>query len=413
MLDENAEIELNQTKEIDAIDNKFIYHLPPPEICDYNVDYNDQLKDEIKKCRFEDEILYGSGEEKFKILQYKDGGMDLQQFLNYDYIDKHFAPAIKYKNRLFAVSNIINLILNLETLFYGLNDMNKNNFGHFDIKLNNIVINPKTYKMNFIDFGLSTLFNKIKTNNYYNFGVGYYIFPLTTILLNKEHYKMIKDNIKIIEEQNNFINIFKIYFDEIDKYKSYFLNLKNSKGKKIYLEFLSNQKFKDDMINIISNNTYEEYCDMSLPYINVFSFGLLLQEIYKYLYYLYDTLLKDKGIDAPNIYEAIKELTLLSDKMVLPSIKDRITSHDALKIFREKIIPICKKELLRNRIKKIKTKSVLKKIPKTRKHKISSSIYKTGARSTMKAKRGLKKIKTHKSKPILISGAAAGAGNFV
>ena len=66
----------------------------------------------------------------------------------------------------------------IKQLLRGVNYLNSLNIVHRDLKLENIIIDPKTYQVKIVDFGLSTFyspFRKLKTI----VGTAYYIAPET------------------------------------------------------------------------------------------------------------------------------------------------------------------------------------------------------------------------------------------
>jgi len=158
MKKEDAIKEHNITRVIDKIDNTYRYHLKRPTICkpanpDKKIDNN------LHECFVA--AINGAPQQKgwkdrFRILQYKDGGVSMDNIL------KSIFQGNKDLNRM-------KLIASLENLFYGLREMYEHEFLHGDIKDENILFHKKTYRYNFIDFGLSYMidnFDKLTEDDF-------------------------------------------------------------------------------------------------------------------------------------------------------------------------------------------------------------------------------------------------------
>jgi serine/threonine protein kinase len=216
-----AKDEIKENRILDRIDKKGIFHFKTPKVCDFNMNY--QYEPGINDCSpFAEE---NNDFNRMKLLQMSDGGMELDAFLK----------NVKLKNK----EQEYKLLLGLEPLFIGLKVMYENQFSHFDIKTLNAVINPETYQMKYIDFGLS---------NY-----------------NKEHYK------------NVFTNIYFAWPLELQLLNDYNLDLKSDGGYIFsavkdhryhgYIEHLSNRigaGYAENYAHVI-NNKYVRNGSVYLP----------------------------------------------------------------------------------------------------------------------------------------------------
>ena len=73
-----------------------------------------------------------------------------------DTFEDHFVQKVLNNKKNIDKSMYI-LLLKMEPLFIGLNELYKNNISHLDIKVNNIVLHKNVFK--YIDFGLSSELN--------------------------------------------------------------------------------------------------------------------------------------------------------------------------------------------------------------------------------------------------------------
>ena len=113
----------------------------------------------------------------YKLLIYNDGGYDLDKFVKTQ-LDIYLKPNPQEQTDLF--------FLHAYNLFEGIRLFLKNYLLHHDIKPQNIVFDPSTYRFNYIDFGLaekkSVLYSEIiDETNHENFHLSY---PLEFGLLN-------------------------------------------------------------------------------------------------------------------------------------------------------------------------------------------------------------------------------------
>jgi serine/threonine protein kinase len=137
-----AKKEMEEYKFIKTVDKKNQFYPGPPIGCE--VDKIDAaLEMTPGECKLFEENPNISD---YKLLIYNDGGYDLDKFVKTQ-LDSYLAPNSRQQTDLF--------FLNAYNLFEGLRLFIKNDLLHHDIKPQNIVFDPTTYRFNYIDFGLA------------------------------------------------------------------------------------------------------------------------------------------------------------------------------------------------------------------------------------------------------------------
>jgi len=278
------------TNVIDKIDNTYKYHLKRPTICkpakpDKKIDNN------LHECFVA--AINGAPQEKgwkdrFRILQYKDGGVSMDNIL------KSIFQGNKDLNRM-------KLIASLENLFYGLKDMYEHEFLHGDIKDENILFNKKTYRFNFIDFGLSYMidnFDKLTEDDFipsidsihYPMDIVFtYNEPVNNLFLEKE--------LQIYSSRETFFSLLRDRrFDDIRSVMKYLFRTSNKKH--YNSRFIKNGKKEEVksteehanlyMDGLKLNQYYSLYREMGernfkiyiLKSVDTYSFGIFLIELW-------------------------------------------------------------------------------------------------------------------------------------
>ena len=261
MYSKDALEELNETKEISAIDRTNKYHLPEPRFCKVPKHKLGGVPD-IHKCNPINEV-YDTA-----ILQYKYGGIDIQQFLS------------QHKEK-FSSKLVKKILYNLRPLLVGLCEMKRAQFTHSDIKLQNLIIDPKTYKINFIDYGLSQNFSKIRSHNdikkSYIYESGYFCYPPEAIFLTEPYAdkKIFKTDGQIRKEADDIYK--ESYAGTI---RTYYLTDGN------YV--LPIEKYNEDYLRL----TKKEFTKLILGGIDTFSLGIAFVIIFSHMHrhrFRYDT----------------------------------------------------------------------------------------------------------------------------
>lgn len=177
----NINEEIAEYKTINRVDKRAIFYPGKPDNCQPMRDK--PTLDAIDKCSdFNSKDIA-----KYKLLIMKDGGENLADF----------AKSINSQ----LLSNKINIEtardqmekfwIEAHRMFLGLSKFLDAGIVHHDLKHKNIVYNVDTNRINFIDFGLMTTVNKIRTESKesnYGFSIRHWSFPPETLFLNHERY---------------------------------------------------------------------------------------------------------------------------------------------------------------------------------------------------------------------------------
>lgn len=166
---------------ISEIDKNAHYYLGKPEVCNVKAEdfYTEVL---ASNCNL---INDSENSKDFKLLITKYGGLDLKR-LNYkEYLMSGNTPQLQFD--LFW--------LNVYHLFKGIQLFVRNDLSHHDLKPDNILFNPKTYRFNFIDFGLmKSIYPEIK-RNYGKHSVFHWSYPPESVFIDQIKKKNL-DNLK-------------------------------------------------------------------------------------------------------------------------------------------------------------------------------------------------------------------------
>ena len=142
----------------------------------------------------------------YDLLIMENGGMNLHDFAIY-MCDKPATP----ENRKIME----NFWIECHRLFLGLSVFLKENIIHHDLKAQNIVYNPTTNRVAFIDFGLMRPLDKVKKlvlstgDGRIAKNLRHWSFPVETLLYNKTFYNSKRVRIKLVDILKNGLN--KVY----------------------------------------------------------------------------------------------------------------------------------------------------------------------------------------------------------
>ena len=211
--------------------------------------------------------------------------------------------------------NVENFWLDISRIIYGLKIFNDRGVVHHDVKQQNIVYNEDTGRANFIDFGLMTTKNKIKTeaaNSVYGFGILHWSFPPEMDLLNVNKYN---DTIRGSNTKDAYCSATNKILVEKHKY------LYNC----IIDESAESQQYRDmlqihltdfyQMVKSLKKADYKKFVDKCIDSIDVYGAGIAL------LYVLH----RSKRFMDIKLYNELKTLFL---SMVNHNVFLRITPNE-------------------------------------------------------------------------------------
>jgi len=305
-----AVIEIGEQNYVDTvIDPEFEFHLQPPIMCE--IGDIDTTTDDLTGCHLFKGNIPEDVNDKFAILQMRDGGMSML-----DYFKK-----MSSRPHLRNVENAMKFILGMENLFYGVEGFVKNQFLHLDIKPANIVYNESENRFNFIDFGLSVKsdnIDKVLKKRRHVFELGYFVTPIEiSFIANDDVNVEIAD--EILEQLEDTYN---------NPKSSYRRFSKNYAASDIYLEPLipSIERYKPLYIE----ESQLLRIDM-VDKIDVFSLGIvLLETLAAFSQFKFD--FNNTGFYQVEFYRDIAQFI---KKLIEPFCKDRLSATEALMKFRE------------------------------------------------------------------------------
>ena len=368
MIKRHARDEAKELDKISSIDKKKEYYLGKPKQCNLDDEYVDYIMtnvDGIEDCKaIELGFLQG-----IDILQYKDGGMDLSKF--FQTMKKGYSPQVSKK-----------LLLNIRPLLMGLVEMKKHNYSHSDIKTLNIVINPKTYRMYYIDFGLAQSYAR-KINNQYLYKAGYFAFPMETVLMT--------------DYPSRYRNSNDLNSQAKEKYERSYAKVIERKV------FAYGTPYSFDFRKYPSDWTPKKV----IQQVDTFSLGLVLAELYTEMKHRLFNMAQNN-----NTVPYLSHFYTLINGMIKPHYYERFTPEQALSYYDDNILPLVggkkskktektliKKDILKRppEIHEVVAKSIMKECPKGKilNPKTNRCVNETGAIGK-KLKQEAEKILQHK-----------------
>jgi serine/threonine protein kinase len=230
----HATTEMQEYDKISEVDKKNRFYLGKPTICEPTDD--DSAKQAINMCRY----LNGKSIKDYNLLIMNDGGNNLKQ-----YADKmSFLPKTPEN-----IEKIEKFWIEAQRILLGLKVFSDNGIVHHDLKPQNIVYNEDTNRTNFIDFGLMTDMDTIRSQadkNQYRLGVSHWSFPLEMNLTN--------------------IGFYMIFLKEIFKKRFNCLNYLPKKDIKDFLSYIdpnyheNNKIFKKKGLKDLWDDISSDFC---------------------------------------------------------------------------------------------------------------------------------------------------------
>jgi serine/threonine protein kinase len=279
MVKDEANAEVDEYKVLQRIDRQNKYYPGPPEKCDVNP--NDKNISENDCSLLEDKPDLND----YSLLIYKDGGIDLDDFVE-DHLDDYLKHGKQKQTDLFW--------LNAHKLFKGLRLYINNGFLHHDIKPSNIVFDPKTHSFNFIDFGLSVLTNNLVKDilNKKDYESFHWSYPLEVGFTNyKKDFHFDKlDKAKIDKVERDFIRL----FTQDDNIKNDY-KIKPKRYTHTTFRYMINQLSVADIPNIIKasmdgiryykeSENFEKFVNDTVPYLDIYALGFTLNHVLNFFY---------------------------------------------------------------------------------------------------------------------------------
>lgn len=326
----DANNEMNEFKLMRQIDPSNKYHIKSPHICSPKIDQT--VANELKQCKFIDTKHVVANQDKYKLLVLQNGGMNLKQFANSE-LKKHLASGnVRHKLDLFW--------LEFYNLLKGIAHMYSNGLVHNDIKPQNVLYNPKSGEMKFIDFGLMRPLKEViksSEDSINNLATFHWSYPLDCGFMNKdkfEHYKRMSEGERksfrnqfsklILQSKSSDLSVehviksftfrnpsaFKIVFSYINKDLTV-PDLKFQLGMLI--------SFFDGLDECVQTMSYDEFLKKSTKSIDIFGLGMTIQ-------FFVNAVNKVHALD---LTEYLK-LTLLCNKMYDFSPSYRTTEFEHL-----------------------------------------------------------------------------------
>jgi len=327
-----ATTEIENYKYIDKIDPYGIFHIPLDHICDFDLENIDKKVDgNVKKeCELFSHDPLGKD---MKLLFFRDGGLDWNSY---------FTKKLNTKKWNLFFSGCYRL-------FYGLYVMSKHRFIHFDIKWNNILIDPKTLQSSLIDFGISQqmdtfIHEAIEQNSlfghlYYHFNMAPEITLYTNFvpivgdiikqkLDNPSQIQYLPNFVKYMEEQYKNNKITRYWDEKLVSSKYYKVELfkKQESLRRLLKVLFKNYEYKQD------NNEYVVFKDKNLLYkllskYDTYALGYSL--CWLWMKYFKEPFSLNSGSQSIPLYNMRK----LIHKMIQPNPLKRINPKKALSKF--------------------------------------------------------------------------------
>ncbi len=284
MKKDDAETELKDFVIMTFLDKSNKYHLGLPKIC--NPNYEDpSILNDISKCEYFNKSDVKNHPDDYKLLILKYGGPDLKNFcMNYlsEYLGKGDNRIKKSKIFWKEVCHLIE----------GLAFFKKNKIIHYDIKPQNILYNPITNKMVYIDFGFMIMKEDLtreclSSDN--RLGTFHWSYPFDNGFINLNKLKSYKNSnekkkqkfqkeltdLIVYNSEKNTLDIsirkpqaFKLLFSYIDPYEE-------EPSEKIQQNYIDS--FFDGFNEYIQTENEENVINHSIDTIDIFCLGFSLK----------------------------------------------------------------------------------------------------------------------------------------
>lgn len=289
-----AKKELKEYDKIVKIDKNKNFYLGKPKECDFN-NNNTKNKDSLRECSNGEDMLESSNDLTLLIME--DGGINLELYAN------KFINVGNSKTQYENIKRVEIFWIESFRLLLGIKELIQHGIIHNDLKPQNIVYNENTQRVNFIDFGLMSIFDKviessIKSINHYATQT-YWAYPLETILYNEKNF------IKFCEMNKN-------------EREHYILNLCKENSVKTFFFYESQCITSKERMNMFLNDLYSFFIfNFNYPKINDYVLNKKEYEKENHKHFLINSLstIDIYGLGISFNYMLSKTKHLLSDQM--------------------------------------------------------------------------------------------------
>lgn len=315
MFKKNATSEYEEYSIINEIDPEYIFHMEEPKLCNEiaNVEANNE---ELSSCKLERDFTI----EELSMLEYKYGGLDINNFI------QQYKEYSADKSIQDCETDLVSLFLDMENLFIGLVKMNEHQFSHLDIKTKNILVknDDGKYKFNFIDFGISKPYDLVK-KRFLGGTAGYFAWPLEIMFLSRQMIYIVKGNqMKQIERiiKQMYVASMRDIMKKIEGYNIY---------KDFYNHFASYREI------MASKTTRENMYDELVSKIDIFSFGIVLVELWSGILQqnlTMETYTSTTSETNPALYQTIEMIRRLIIDMTRSAFFERKSANECYAIYR-------------------------------------------------------------------------------
>lgn len=282
MTNKEAKEEVNEYELLKKVDPRNVYYLGPPQQCDAN-------PTDVKKTEKECSLLEENPDvNDYDLLFYKDGGIDLDNFVE-EHLDKYLAKNARAQTDKF--------FFNAHKLFKGIRHYINKGFLHHDVKPSNIVFDPKTYTFNFIDFGLALTTQTfvrdiIVKNDYESFHWSYPMELGFTRFEKMYHFDKLTNEV-IDNVERDFLSFF-VDFENEDvakdlykmKVKSYVLTTfryMNNELEPIDIQIMV-KRLTNRLKDYIANHDFQKFVNKTVPFMDVYALGFTMNSVVNEFY---------------------------------------------------------------------------------------------------------------------------------
>lgn len=331
----HAKEEIRENERIEELDPEGKFHVKILEVCVPNEPKEERRENYRENCP---KIWNPKKPEldNYRLLIQRDGGIEIDQAIKeLPELKKGITSRRRadWWNRFFA---------GMERLLYGVMKMSEAGFIHNDIKTDNVLINPETLEMNFIDFGLSISREQMKEdiilpeeNNYLFYNVSYFLSqpPESFILSN---YPLYVQQVETMvyegdDEARQYIEeLHKKYLKDYRSDDKHTQNTRNTDQVVLPSDLQRNKlEFPDDAWTYL-DLYHEERLDEILSKWDLYALGIVFATIWRQIFKSKIILDETDKVDHPLYY-----FQYLFAKMLAVEYTDRITPKQAYIEFRK------------------------------------------------------------------------------